>query len=85
MRLTGGLDDSVIDITEDADEPDGTRVLRLLRLGVGQSHPQSPRPLLQGPGELLDVYRRNGMAKNFTWANTAQEYTALYQRLLPPA
>ena len=36
--------------------------------------------LFQEP-DLLKLYRRNGMSADFSWAQTASQYQALYQRL----
>ena len=30
---------------------------------------------------LLDLFRHNGMARDFSWETTAREYAALYESL----
>ena len=45
VRVTGGLDDSVTDISEDADNGGRDQVCRILRARSVQSHPQGAGPL----------------------------------------
>ena len=41
VRVTGGLDDSVVDITENKTQANGHQVLRIFGASAGQSHPKS--------------------------------------------
>jgi starch synthase len=78
VRLTGGLDDSVTDISEDADKADGIKFVeysvRALSIAIRKAL------ALYADKPLLQHYRRNGMARDFSWQTTAAAYAALYQR-----
>lgn len=79
VRLTGGLDDSVIDITEDAKKANGIKFaeysVRALSKAVRKAL------VLYQDKELLAFYRRNGMARDFSWERTAASYDALYKKI----
>ncbi len=79
VRATGGLDDTV--------EPfDGTA-------GTGfKFGPYSGDALMRAVGQALKVYRQrevwrrvmtNGMAKDFSWAQSAKQFSEIYQSLTP--
>jgi starch synthase len=78
VRLTGGLDDSVTDISEDEDKADGIKFaecsVRALSKAIRKAH------ALYADKPLLRHYQRNGMARDFSWESTAAAYAALYQR-----
>jgi starch synthase len=80
VRVTGGLDDSVVDMTEDQDLSNGIKfeeysvrsLAKAIRKGlVLYEHP-----------ELLQHYRENGMAADFSWIRTAREYEKAYGKAL---
>jgi starch synthase len=77
VRLTGGLDDSVTDITEDEELADGIKFaeysVRALSKAVRKAH------ALYADKPLLRHYQSNGMARDFSWERTAAAYAALYQ------
>ncbi|HZM03758.1 MAG TPA: glycogen synthase GlgA [Candidatus Saccharimonadales bacterium] len=79
VRLTGGLDDSVVDIAEDAERADGIKFseysVRALSKAIRKAL------VLYGDKDLLAFYRQNGMAKDFSWQRTAGAYGALYNKL----
>lgn len=83
VRATGGLENSVIDIREDADyangikfhEPNPAALVKAIRKAL----------TLYAEPELLERYRWNAMHADFSWDFTAQEYLALYRALLPQA
>jgi starch synthase len=79
VRLTGGLDDSVTDISEDADKADGIKFaecsVRALSKAIRKAQ------ALYADKSLLRHYQRNGMTRDFSWESTAAAYAALYQRL----
>jgi starch synthase len=76
VRAVGGLDDSVIDFTQDAARANGIKF-----------HEYSPRALAKAirkalalyrqPG-LLQRYRRNAMKSNFSWDQTAGDFLKVY-------
>jgi len=79
VRVTGGLDDSVTDISEDADKADGIKFaeysVRALSKAIRKAQ------ALYGDKALLRHYRRNAMARDFSWERTAAAYAELYERV----
>jgi starch synthase len=77
VRITGGLDDSVIDIGEDEQWANGIKFaeysVRALAKAVRKAL------VLYKDKPLLEHYRRNAMARDFSWKSTAREYAALYR------
>ncbi len=80
VRSTGGLDDTVTDIREDPVRANGIKFSeysgRALAKGI-----QKALALYQTP-ELLELFRRNGMAADFSWDRTAGEFLKVYQKAL---
>jgi len=80
VRVTGGLDDSVVDISEDVDNADGIKFYeyspRALAKGIRKA-----LVLFENP-PLLEDYRRTAMQADFSWERTAAEYMRLYERAL---
>jgi len=80
VRATGGLDDSVIDISEDRDRANGIKFAEYssgaLAKGIRKALALYSEP------ELLMHYRMNGMTMEFSWEKTAQKYSEVYQSLL---
>jgi starch synthase len=78
VRVTGGLDDSVTDATEDQDRADGIKFgefsVRALAKAIRKAL------VLFGEKALLDQFRRNGMAKDFSWNRTAAAYERVYRQ-----
>jgi starch synthase len=79
VRVTGGLDDSVTDISEDERKADGIKFgeysARALSMSIRKAlalHENKP---------LLEHYRRNGMARDFSWERTAAAYADFYRRV----
>ncbi|MGP8238021.1 MAG: glycogen synthase GlgA [Limisphaerales bacterium] len=83
VRGTGGLDDSVVDAADDAARSDGIKFreysVRALAKAIRKAL------VLYAEPALVEHYRRNGMAKDFSWERTAARYEELYRRLLKPA
>ena len=79
VRVTGGLDDSVIDITEDPKKANGIKFaeysVRALSKAVRKAL------VLYENKDLLAFYRRNGMTRDFSWERTAAAYGQLYQKI----
>ncbi len=78
VRATGGLDDTVVDIREDAARANGIKF-----------HEYSSRALTKGiqkalalyqEAELFNRFRLNSLAANFSWARTAAEYVKVYEK-----
>jgi starch synthase len=78
VRVTGGLDDSVVDISEDLELADGIKFgeysVRALAKAIRKALVLYQRP------ELLGHYRTNAMRSDFSWDRTAQEYINAYGR-----
>jgi starch synthase len=80
VRITGGLDDSVIDIAEDAEACDGIKFKEYSIRALAKSIRKAL--VLFGDKTLLAHYRSNGMQKDFSWERTAREYEDFYQKFL---
>ncbi|MBM3834158.1 MAG: glycogen synthase GlgA [Verrucomicrobia bacterium] len=78
VRATGGLDDSIIDLTEDVDLANGIKfydyssraLAKAIRKGLA----------LYGNRELFAHLRTNGMTADFSWERTAERYVEQFQR-----
>jgi starch synthase len=79
VRETGGLDDSVTDPAENADNANGIQFSeyspRALAKGIRKAI-----VLFQHP-EVLEHFRLNAMNVDFSWTQTAQEYLKLFERI----
>lgn len=80
VRATGGLDDTVLDLKENAERADGIKFreysMRALVKAV-----QKAVALYQTP-DLFAHFRRNAMAADFSWGRTAGEFLQVYQKSL---
>jgi starch synthase len=79
VRVTGGLDDSVIDIGQDEQRANGIKFTEYSVRAL--AHAIRKALVLYGNKPLLAQYRRNGMARDFSWESTARQYAALYGSL----
>ena len=77
VRITGGLDDTVVDVVEDATHANGIKFAeysaRALAKGVRKAL------VLYGEPKLLQHYQRNGMAADFSWDRMVKRYREVYQ------
>jgi starch synthase len=80
VRTTGGLDDTVVDISEDAEHADGIKFREYSSRALAKSI-RKALALYQEP-ELLSHYRINGIDADFSWHQTAQRYLETYSRVL---
>ncbi|MGV3774900.1 MAG: glycogen synthase GlgA [Verrucomicrobiales bacterium] len=80
VRVTGGLDDSVIDINEDLESADGIKFFEYSSRALSKAI-RKAIALYQNK-ELLQHYRVNGMKVDFSWSNTCAEYEKVYVRAL---
>jgi starch synthase len=80
VRQTGGLDDTVIDLTEDAERATGIKFreysVRALAKAIGKA-----LTLYQTP-DLLHHMRRNAMAAEFSWEETCNQYVRVFEQAL---
>lgn len=79
VRTTGGLDDSVIDISQSPEKADGIKFSEYSFRALAKAIRKAL--VLYGDKELLAHYRRNGMAKDFSWEKTAREYLQIYRKI----
>jgi starch synthase len=80
VRVTGGLDDSVTDITEDLDRADGIKFFEYSARALAKAV-RKALVLYQQP-DLFDHMRRNAMKSDFSWDRTCHEYVREFERLL---
>ena len=80
VRMTGGLCDSVVDITEDEELADGIKFQEYSARALSKAI-RKALTLYQHP-ELMDHYRKNGMAQDFSWEHTSGEYVKVFERAL---
>jgi starch synthase len=77
VRITGGLDDTVVDITEDRKHADGIKFkeysARALAKGMRKALALFDEP------KLLRAYRINGMKMDFSWERAVGKYVEVYQ------
>jgi starch synthase len=80
VRMTGGLDDTVIDITENVERANGIKFgeysARALAKGIRKAL------VLFNEPELFHRFRLNGMAADFSENRTAAQYVKAYERAL---
>jgi starch synthase len=76
VRATGGLDDSVIDIRETVESANGIKFEEASWQALAKAISKA-LAIHQEPG-LLNHYRQNGMAADFSWEATGGRYEALY-------
>jgi len=80
VRQTGGLDDSVTDISENADHANGIKFLDYSSRALAKSIRKALA--LYSERDLLEHYRLNAMTADFSWDNSARQYGAVYQKIL---
>jgi starch synthase len=77
VRATGGLDDSVIDFTQDPKRANGIKFqeysARALAKAIRKALALYERP------ELLRRFRQNAMKADFSWEQTIEEYLKVYE------
>lgn len=80
VRITGGLDDTVVDIVEDPALADGIKFGAYSTSALARSI-RKALSLFQEP-KLLNHFRRNAMGADFSWDRTATKYLQAYERAL---
>ena len=78
VRVTGGLDDSIIDISEDPRAADGIKFTEYSVRALAKAIRKAL--VLYQHRELFNRFRQNAMKADFSWDRTAQEYVKAYQR-----
>jgi starch synthase len=82
VRATGGLDDSVIDITEAMDKANGIKFIEYSAHAL--AHAMRKALALYGEPLLLKLFQRNAIKADFSLKKTAAEYVKVYQLALNP-
>jgi starch synthase len=77
VRATGGLDDSVIDFSQDAARANGIKFQEYSSRALAKAI-RKALALYQEP-ELLRRYRQNAMKADFSWERSVNEYLKAYQ------
>jgi len=77
VRATGGLDDSVIDFTEDTKRANGIKFREYSARALAKAI-RKALALYQRP-DLLRQYQRNAMKTVFSWEQTVREYLKAYE------
>jgi starch synthase len=76
VRATGGLDDSVIDPTQDAARANGIKFQEYSARALAKAMRKAL--VLYGQPALLRRYRQNAMRADFSWDKTVGEYLKIY-------
>ncbi len=80
VRVTGGLDDSVTDISEDVDTADGIKFTEYSARALGKAIRKALVLFEDKP--LLDHYRRNAMSVDFSWEHCTHDYEEVFRRAI---
>jgi starch synthase len=76
VRTTGGLDDTVIDIKEDAEHANGIKFIEYSSAALAKGIRKALA--LYGEPPLLAHYRKNAMTADFSWERTTDDYLKVY-------
>lgn len=80
VRATGGLDDTVIDVREDAGKANGIKFHNYSATALVKAVRKAL--VLYAEPELFQQFRSNAMSADFSWERTAGEYVEVYKRVL---
>ncbi len=80
VRAVGGLDDSIIDASDDKNHANGIKFDEYSVRALVESMRKAL--VIHADPERLSFYRRNGMGVNFDWEKTAKEYIRAYERAI---
>jgi starch synthase len=76
VRTTGGLDDTVVDIRDDRERANGIKFVEYSGTALAKGIRKALA--LYAEPDLLNRYRRNAMAADFSWGRTVGEYLKVY-------
>ncbi len=80
VHAVGGLEDTVVDITEDPERGTGVKFRTFTRQAFLEALRRAVD--LHADPAALDVVRRRGMAQDFSWDAAARTYEALYLQVI---
>lgn len=78
VRVTGGLDDSVIDAAEDQKSANGIKFTEYSARSLARAMRKAL--VLYGEPKLLQHYRHNAMKADFSWDRMVTRYEEVYRR-----
>jgi starch synthase len=81
VRITGGLDDTVIDVREDAENANGIKFSEYSATALAKGI-RKALALFEQP-EALYRFRLNAMAADFSWDRTVAQYLQAYRQARP--
>ncbi|HEY1786683.1 MAG TPA: glycogen synthase GlgA [Verrucomicrobiae bacterium] len=77
VRATGGLDDSVVDLTENKAQANGIKFSEYSSRALSRAI-RKALALYEQP-DLLNRYRKNAMKSDFSWERTVGQYLKIYE------
>jgi len=77
VRATGGLDDTVVDVSADPSKPTGIKFAAYSASALAKAI-RKALVIYQKP-RVLRLYRRSGMTADFSWDRTVAEYEMIYR------
>ena len=78
VRVTGGLDDSVTDVSEDPEIADGIKFVEYSSRALVKAIRKAL--VLYGDKPLLKHFRQNAMTVDFSWEHCTHEYEGAFER-----
>ncbi|MCX6924503.1 MAG: glycogen/starch synthase [Verrucomicrobia bacterium] len=78
VRATGGLDDTVIDVREDAGKSNGIKFSEYSATALAKGIRKALA--LYAESEVFNRFRANAMAADFSWDRTVGEYVKVYEK-----
>ena len=83
VRATGGLDDSVIDWTQNPRLATGIKFFEYTSRSLAKAIRKAL--VLYGQAKLFQICRRNAMKADFSWDQTVHNYLNVYEKCCKPA
>src|SRR5262249_10683035 len=80
VRRTGGLDDTVTDVQDDTDRANGIKFTEYSAHALAKAIRKALA--LFEEKKAFEHFRRNGMAKDFSWDRTVAEYLKVYDKVI---
>ena len=78
VRATGGLEDTVTDVRENAEKANGIKFHECTTNALAKAIRKALA--LYGEPELFRRFRLNAMAADFSWDRTVAQYVEAYER-----
>ena len=78
VRRTGGLDDSVVDVSDDPQLANGIKFTEPSSRALAKAIRKAL--VLYADPQLIALYRRNGMKRDFSWETTREAYLEVFRR-----